>query len=185
MFSCWFSCTEAYPEIKHIIEYYIINENETITVEKSYTWTCDQTESYTGSDTDDSYSLNVTVAISESTRNFMYNFSIHEVDAESNNSILSCSVEAQDQIQWQKNATLLLTSNATFPVNTALQTSNVSALAWTKTGSSRAIMLSAGGAIAVTVLLVLTSSLAFLAWLWWRSKMTTSYVTGDGKWNRN
>ena len=146
-----------------------MNENGTISLEKQYTVTCDQTANYTD-DTDDAYSFNATIATSGSTRAFVYNFYIFEVDIDNNNSILSCSLEAQGQIQWQKNATLLLV------------TFDVSSIEERITAGHFRVIWASGGAIAVTFVLVIVSSLVFLTWLWRRHKKTNFSVIYNSKW---
>jgi len=58
---------------------------------------------------DGAYSLNVSVTFQQFEKNeYRYTFFVADVNKEHNNSVFSCSILSEDQIQWQKNATLVV-----------------------------------------------------------------------------
>ena len=106
VFECQVSSLPSSCLDKHILEYTIQgNNNSNVAAILAEPFECGEQNNYSKSS--DLYSLNVTLDyVNRLSKKFLYQFYIININSSHNNSVFSCSIQVDDQIQWQRNATL-------------------------------------------------------------------------------
>lgn len=110
VFECQFgTATPRSCNSYHTFKYYHQDDNNSIISVLDYSHFCSSRDDVYSPFADDRYGINVSLLEDNSVlREFRYIFYIRSADVKENGSIFSCSVVSNGQIQWQRNATLIV-----------------------------------------------------------------------------
>ena len=107
MFECLFYSDTSQCNSVHFLKYF--HENNTDPVWHKFFQPCILDRDYSISYDNGSYTLNVSITKSGlSEKMYRYSFYILSANLQDNNSVVSCSIESSQQVQWERNATLLV-----------------------------------------------------------------------------
>jgi len=176
MFECHVTSLVSGCPDRHIIEYYTQGNNHNITI-LARQFDCREEENDFSLSTN-LYTLNVTVILKNTlSKNIYYRFYLNKINSSYNNSVFSCSVKVDNQIQWQKNATLTV-----LPVMVDSATSNTTQTQPPKMLSNQIKVLTPTLVLLITTVVLISSiSVILIVVIMKRRKASSSNDWSDGR----